>query len=165
VQDAGDPESQDIGDECCICLSQSPAVLFLPCGHGACYRPCFDMMLNGLHHGLDRIKCPICRREVQTVEHLSPDQIREISQGTASDEFRTDSSDPIVQLQMRRVREGRARLLREAHERQRVPWSSVPMQPGRYNEFASFPSPHNSDEDEEADYESVSNWHYAPVSN
>jgi hypothetical protein len=27
----------------------------------------------------------------------------------------------------------------------------------RYNEFASLPSPHNSDEDEEADYESVSN--------
>ncbi len=95
AQDAGDPESQDIGDECCICLSRSPTVLFLPSGHGECCRPWFDRMWQS--HGLDRIKCPICRTDVETSEHLSPSQIREISQGTASDELRTDISDPIVQ--------------------------------------------------------------------
>jgi len=100
-------ESEDIDEECCICFDRPPTVLFLPCGHGVVCRACFDRMSDGLQHGLDRIVCPLCRRDVQDVLHLEAAQIREISRRAVSDELHADISDPIVELGLQRVRAGR----------------------------------------------------------
>jgi hypothetical protein len=107
-------ESEDIDEECCICLSRPPTVLLLPCGHGALCGACYDVMVRS--RGGGGIRCPLCRSDVEGAYLYSASQIREISRRTASDELHTDTSDPIVGLGLQRVRAGR-QWLREAHQR------------------------------------------------
>jgi hypothetical protein len=107
-------ESEDIDEECCICLSRSPTVLLLPCGHGALCGACYDVMVRSRRGG--GIRCPLCRSDVDGAYLYSASQIREISRRRGSDELHTDISDPIVGLGLQRVRAGR-QWLREAHQR------------------------------------------------
>ena len=48
-------------NECVICLSEEPSLVFVPCGHVCCCSGCFSQLKN-------EIKCPLCRRKV--LEHV-----------------------------------------------------------------------------------------------
>jgi len=49
-------------EECAICMSNIPTILFIPCGHSCICSECEKILCKQLHYD-----CPLCRRKITDV--------------------------------------------------------------------------------------------------